>query len=306
MSNGRSSFGAEGGALEAPAPGSSAVKRYLIAVMAAAALASGPARAGAPDPAAEIAARATTLGVAPQPLLLPVQEARRRGLPVEPVADKVLEGLAKGVAPERVAAVARALVSRLEQADSVLAGAEAAGLAASAGRSAALADLAQAIQAGVDRPSLEALAAAAREAGSGADGAATAARALGQLSRRGVAPADALPLGRALARRPGEGREVVALFDAWRAEGGRDAGAFLAEAEHRVAAGRPLQGMVDRFGETPDRLVPDARSRREDKGDPGDPGRRGADKGLAPGERPDAARGAVPGLDDAVRRGRKP
>lgn len=273
------------------------MKRIPIAAMALSALLSSPlAAAGPPDPAAEIAARAARLGVAPQPLLAPVQEARRLGLPAGLVADKVLEGLAKGVAPDRVAAVARGLVSRLSEADALLSGAGAAGLAPAADRAGALTDLAQALQAGVDRPSLEALAAAAREARSGAEAVAAAARALGQLSRRGVAPAQALPLGRALARRPGESGEVAPLFDAWRAEGGRDPGVFLAEAERRVAAGRTLQGMVDRFGQSSDRVARDAATRREDQGAGGaDEGRRGGDKGLGPGERPDTARGG-PGV----------
>jgi hypothetical protein len=276
------------------------VKWNAIAGVVVGALLAAPAAAGPPDPAAEIAARAAVLGVAAQPLLAPVQEARRLGLPAEPVADKVLEGLAKGVSPDRVAAVAGALLARLAEADALLAGARAAGLAPVPDRAGALADLAQALRAGVDRPSLEALVAAAREARSGAEAVTAAARALGQLSRRGVAPAEALPLGRALARHPREAGEVAALYDAWRAEGGRDRDAFLSEAERRIAAGRPLAGMVDRFGESPDRVVRDAAARGEDKGGGGQ-GRRGGDKGLAPGERPDAARGAVPGLDDAVR-----
>lgn len=281
------------------------MKRTRIAVTAAVTLlATAPAVAA--DPAAEISARAARLGLEPQPLLAPLQEARRLGLPPEPVADKVLEGLAKGVPPERVTAVARQLVSRLEQAGSVLAAAGAAGLAPAADRTAALGDLAQSIQAGVDRPSLEALLASAREAGAGVEAVIAAARALGQLSRRGVPPAEALPLARALAQRPGEAAEVPALFDAWRAEGGRDAGAFLAEARRRVAAGRPLRGMVDRFGDSPDRLVRDAAAARADQGAASEPGRRGKDREAFPGERPDA-RGLPPGLDDSLpHKGKKP
>ncbi len=308
MTSERSSFEAEGvRARRARASGSCAVKRYRFVVVAAAALlASVPVAAGAPDPAAEVAARAAGLGLAPQPLLAPVQEARRLGLPAEPVANKVLEGLAKGVGAERVAAVAAALVSRMAQADAVLAAARAAGLAPAPDRPAALADLAQAIQAGVDRSSLETLLTAAGQAHSGSGAVVDAARALGELSRRGVPPAEALALGQALAARPGEASQVVALFDVWRAEGGRDPEAFLSEAERRVATGRPLKDMVDRFGESPDRITRQAASRREDKGALGDPGRRGSDSGLAPGERSDAARGAVPGLDDAARKGKKP
>lgn len=279
--------------------GRSMLHHGIVGTMAAALLAAAPASAGPPDPGAEIAARAASVGAAAQPLLAPVEEARRRGLPAELVADKVLEGLAKGVASERVAAVAGALVGRLAEADAVLAGAAAAGLDAVPDRVGALADLAQALQAGVDRPSLEALVAAARQARSGTAAAVAAARALGQLSRRGVPAAEALPLGRALAARPGQADQLAPLFDTWRAEGGRNRAAFLDEAERRLAAGRPLAGMVDRFGQSPERVVRDAATRRDpDLG--GDADRRGG-KGLGLGDGMDPARAGTPTPDDPAR-----
>jgi hypothetical protein len=253
--------------------------------------------------ARQVAARAEGRGVAAELALAPVTEAARRGAPAELVADKVLEGLAKGVAAERVAAVARALGERLAEGERLLRAAREAGLPAPADRRAALTDLAQSLQSGAPRPALDELLAAARSARTGSDAVVAAAHALGELARRGVPPDDALPLARALAGSRGVAGDPVAVFDAWRAEGGRDVPGFLAEATRRVESGGRLDGMVDYFGESADRLQ---HSR------PGEGGERRADpekgKGLSPAERPDAARGAVPGLDDAARgrRGDKP
>jgi hypothetical protein len=78
--------------------------------------------------------------------------------------------------------------------------------------------------------------------------------------------ADALPLAEALAARPPlPAGEVAALYDAYRAEGGRDAAAFVGEAARRTRSGAPLAGMVDWYGETRDKVVrlkdrPDAAS----------------------------------------------
>ena len=206
--------------------------RYLLALaLVAAALPARPAGA-APEPAAEVAARAAERGVAAAPLVAPVRDAQRRGLPDRVVADKVLEGLAKGVPPDRVAAVAGALVQRLSDADAVLARAPA-GLAPPHDRPAALVDLAGALGAGVDRGTVDALLGAARGGSGGADAAVAAARVLGALGQRGVPLPDALPLGRALAAHPRAAADVVPAFDAWRADGGQDPRAFVGD------AGRP-------------------------------------------------------------------
>lgn len=252
--------------------------------------------------ARRVADRAEGRGMDASAALAPIAEAARRGAPAELVADKVLEGLAKGVPPERIAAVARGLGERLAEAERLLASARQAGLPGPADRRTALADLALALQAGAPRPALDDLLAAARAARTGSDAVVAAARTLGELSRRGVPPADALPLARALAGSAGQPGDAAAVFDAWRAEGGRDVAGFLAEARRRVEAGRPLDGMVDYFGEDGDKL----RRSREDRGERGSDPEKG--KGLSPVERPDAAHGAVPGLDDAARgrRGKPP
>jgi hypothetical protein len=247
------------------------VTRLLLFLVAAAAL-PGTSRAAAParDPLAEIAARAAERGVPEAPLSAPVREARERGLPPEPVADKVLEGLAKGVPPERIGQVASALVARLGEADLLLGEAVRQGLAPPRDRSQALLDLAHAIGAGIDRGSVEALAAAARGRDGRADGVVASALALGALARRGVPVADALPLGRALARAPATAADVAPAFDAWRAQGGEDARTFLAEAERRVLEGhapgaRDRQGHDER-GRGRDRDHERARDRSEERG----------------------------------------
>jgi hypothetical protein len=214
--------------------------RKLLALVAVAVVASA-ARAGGPDPAVEVAARAAERGAAAGPLVAPVREAERRGLPAQVVADKVLEGLAKGVPADRVAAVASGLVSRLSEADSVLARAPK-GVAPPRDRPAALADLANALGAGVDRASVEALVASPGARTGGADGVVVAARVLAALGRRGVPAADALPLGRSVAANPRSAPDVVSSFDAWRAEGGRDTREFLEDAERRVSEGRGMGG----------------------------------------------------------------
>jgi hypothetical protein len=237
----------------------------LILVAVAVALGAAGARAQDRDPVAEVAARAAERGVPPAAVVGPVEDARSRGLPAAAVADKVLEGLAKGVPPERIDAVARALVGRLAEADLVLQDAAERGLAPPRDRPAALADLAHALAGGVDRAAARDLVDAARAGRHGADGVVAAALAVGTLARRGVPVADALPLGRALAREPRSAREVASAFDAWRSAGGRDARAFLGDAERRVSEGRPVAGV-----EREDAARERARERREERGRMGD------------------------------------
>ncbi len=63
-------------------------------------------------------------GRVPPPVAAAVQElvatASVRGLPVDPLVQKAIEGAAKGVAPERVIAAVRALAGRLDVAASAL------------------------------------------------------------------------------------------------------------------------------------------------------------------------------------------
>lgn len=241
--------------------------------------------------ARDVAARAAERGLDVAAALEPVVAAARGGLPAELVGAKILEGLAKGAPAERVLAVARALLERLATARAILDEAGAAGLALRADRTAALADLAGAIAEGVGPGSIAALLAASQRAGGGADPAVAAARTVGALAHRGVPVPDALPLGEALAARPPlPAGEVAGLYDAYRAEGGRDPRAFVEEATRRTRSGAPLTGMVDWFGDTGDKVV------RQDR-----PESANAAGATGPGSARGRASGTPPGLEDRPR-----
>jgi hypothetical protein len=254
-----------------------------------------------PDLARRVTERALARGMSAEAALAPVSDAARRDLPQALVAAKILEGLAKGVEPARVVEVAEALVARLADAADLIDAAHAAGLGKPRDRAAAIADLAGARHAGVTRSAvIQLIRAAAAAPRDGSQAVIAAAHALGELARRGVPVDDSLPLGKALARRGGQAAPgLVAQFDAWRAEGGQAPRRFLEEVATRLDKGLGLEGMVDYFGESPDRLHHVVEAERSE----GQPHPEKA-KGLGPAERPDAAKGAVPGLDDAVRAGR--
>ncbi|WP_248360337.1 hypothetical protein [Anaeromyxobacter oryzae] len=242
--------------------------------------------------ARDVAARAEARGVDPAAALAPVASAARAGVPSGPVAAKVLEGLAKGVPAERVLAVAGALADRLGRAGALLDRAAESGLAIGPDlRIAALADLADAMAAGVSPETVLALVDAARAAGGRADAAVAAARTLGELARRGVPVADATPLAVALAKRPPlPPGEIAALYEAYRREGGDAPGPFLDEARGRIARGEPLADVVDHFGESPDHV----NHARQAGGPAAAPGAHGRAVG-----RPEP--GAVPGVEGEPR-----
>ena len=270
------------------------------AAIAAAALA----RADAAVPSAiarEIAARAAERGLPSGPLLAPVREAAVRGVPPELVAAKVLEGIAKGASPERIADVARALGDRLAQASALLAEVRGGGLAVHADGSATLSDLAGALGAGVPPGAVRELAASAQSGSRSGDSVVAAARTVAELAGRGVPVDEALPLARALAARPPlPPGSVAGLFDAYRAEGGRDPRAFLGEAEHRARAGVPLDGMVDVFGDGDDGLV-----RTRGKGDDAPAGRVDGEERGRTGD-VDAGNPLAPGLQGGPKKPKKP
>lgn len=247
--------------------------------------------------ARELTARAEARGVAAEAALAPVVKAARAGIPAASVAAKVLEGLAKGVAADRVLAVAGALADRLRQAALLLEEGGAAGVGDDpagdpARRAGMLADLADALGAGVPPAAIRALVEAARAAGRRCDSVVAAARTLGELARRGIRVADAMPLATALAARPPlPTGEIARLYDAYLREGGEGAGPFLAEARRRAARGEPLEDLVDHFGETPDHVN---RSRGAPSSSHGDLGR-----GHGRGDL-----GAIPGLDTGRGRAR--
>jgi len=89
------------------------------------ALSAGPAWAESlsPQDREEINRLRTAQGHSPEdinPLLEQVNKAGERGLPVESLANKVKEGLAKGIEPKRIDPVLRQMTSRLESAHEVL------------------------------------------------------------------------------------------------------------------------------------------------------------------------------------------
>jgi len=98
------------------------------------ALSAGPAWAESlsPQDREEINRLRTAQGHSPEdinPLLEQVNKAGERGLPVESLANKVKEGLAKGIEPKRIDPVLRQMTSRLESAREVLEEAKGRGMA---------------------------------------------------------------------------------------------------------------------------------------------------------------------------------
>ena len=98
------------------------------------ALSAGPAWAESlsPQDREEINRLRTAQGHSPEdinPLLEQVNKAGERGLPVESLANKVKEGLAKGIEPKRIDPVLRQMTSRLESAHEVLEEAKGRGMA---------------------------------------------------------------------------------------------------------------------------------------------------------------------------------
>ena len=98
------------------------------------ALSAGPAWAESlsPQDREEINRLRTAQGHSPEdinPLLEQVNKAGERGLPVEPLANKVKEGLAKGIEPKRIDPVLRQMTSRLESAHEALEEAKGRGMA---------------------------------------------------------------------------------------------------------------------------------------------------------------------------------
>jgi hypothetical protein len=85
-----------------------------------------------PQDREEINRLRTAQGHSPEdinPLLEQLNKAGERGLPVEPLANKVKEGLAKGIEPRRIDPVLRQMTSRLESAHEVLEEAKGRGMA---------------------------------------------------------------------------------------------------------------------------------------------------------------------------------
>lgn len=100
-----------------------AMRNIVVGLMFALSAGSAWAESLSPQDREEINRLRTAQGHSPEdinPLLDQVNKAGERGLPVEPLANKVKEGLAKGIEPKRIDPVLRQMTSRLESAHEVL------------------------------------------------------------------------------------------------------------------------------------------------------------------------------------------
>lgn len=165
----------------------------LALVFAACALVAVPAPAVAQEAARLERAKSRLTPAAARELEQIVAAARARGLPTEPLVNKALEGLAKGVAPNRIMGAVRSLLDQLTQAQTIL----------SAGSRPAPGDIevvANALRRGVSADAARKLVAGARPG----EPVAQAIHTLADLVERGV-PVNA----------------AMDLLSAWRSRGGR-------------------------------------------------------------------------------------
>ena len=221
-------------------------------------------------------------------LLAPIARAAEQGLPAESVADKVLEGLAKGADPARIARAAEDVRVRLEGADEAL---RVAGIILSgAERRAELDRISLSIQT-TDRQSVLEL--ARQSHGAPTPALLEATRQLGQLRSRGVGN-EAVPALGALARAgmAGELSRLHSLLDEYRAEGGQDTAAFFDEVRRRAEGHRGLGDLIDPFGEQADPLRRAFASQRKGSG----AGEKKPSSDEPALERPGRS-GSAPGLD---------
>jgi hypothetical protein len=203
--------------------------------------------------------RAANVGVSTEalgPTLNAIHAADDKGLPADLVADKVLEGLAKGVPPARLAEAASDLGARLEGAQAII-GAAASGLSEEEWRFAISKVAAELAVVRDSKPFLE-LAEEAHAADLSVFLVAT--RSLAELVSRGV-PASGASSALVLLLRggyaPAEIGGLTNLFDSYRKEGGRDASPFIEEVKRRAMIRGSLHDLVNPFG---DRATPINRS----------------------------------------------
>lgn len=215
-----------------------------------------------------------------------IDRALEAGLPVESVGDKVLEGLAKGVEPARIAVAAEDLVSRLGAAQQAFA--EAGIELAPDQRRMGLDRLAAILQGQPD--GLLALARASR--GADPQSLVAAARQLGELRARGIEAAEAVPALAPFARenRAAEIARVSGLLDDYLAEGGADRAGFVQEVKRRAEQGQSLDDLVDPFGRQADPLNRSSRGHSKESRREGQPLLEKNDRaGSAPGLDRDSA-----------------
>ncbi len=203
-----------------------------------------------------------------KPLLEQVNKAGERGLPVESLANKVKEGLAKGIEPKRIDPVLRQMTSRLESAHEVLEEAKGRGIA-EGNRQRALETMAEAFargatadevrelsrlsQEGRYKATQEELAAGAKSLAvmketkiSPNDGTAL----VGEGIKQGYRSSDLLDLGREVKRRGSDFQEGRASLKALREQVRRgERGDRLFKDEDRGGSGRGERGGRDDRGD---------------------------------------------------------
>ena len=230
------------------------------AIEAAAARASS---AGVPAATVQrIVDRAAARGVPPEAVsaaLAAVERAAVSGLPTHGVADKILEGIAKGIPAARLVPVVEEMAARLAESDRALVRLPV-GLAA---RPQLVEEGAESLRRGARADALEAL---AHEAGPKADPGqlSLAIRELGDLAeQRAATPTAGAALGRMIHRGYAAGA-VTELSDRVRdalAEGASP-DELLSEIAARADAGRPMDRLVDPFADRPGAVVHDPAAAR--------------------------------------------
>jgi hypothetical protein len=182
-----------------------------------------------------------------------LEAAARDGLPTGPIADKILEGLAKRVPADRLGPAVDEVVTRLTTARRAL--------GELSERGALVEEAAEALRRGAPVESLRALSSAARHAPYGA--VEPSIRELAELGERGVA--DELA-GRALGTLAAKGYPASVIdsisgqLEDLLAEGGT-APELLGEVHVRALAGRPIERLVDPFAEGGPAVIRDRHAR---------------------------------------------
>ena len=221
------------------------MKRVLAAIVL---VLSVPCLARAADDAGTVARARAAVAQLPASdaaaLMIPLDEAAAKKFPVAPVAEKILEGLAKHAPAARVAAAATQVVTRLDDSAAALETAQ----VPAANRDAAMPWLVLAEARLGSRDALLLVAQSAR--GASGEALVAAATACAELRDAGVPEAKGAPvLGRLAARGfgPEQLEAVPALYRQYKAECGTDDRAFLDEVLARGVNGGNLHGLVDPF-----------------------------------------------------------
>jgi hypothetical protein len=225
-----------------------------------------------------------------KPLIDQVNKAGERGLPVESLANKVKEGLAKGIEPKRIDPVLRQMTSRLESAHEVLEEAKGRGIA-EGNRQRALETMAEAFARGATVDEVRELSrlsqegrhkATQEELAAGAKGLAVmkegripskdGAALVGEGIKQGYRPSELLDLSREVKRRGSDFEEGRASLKALREQvsRGERSDRLFKDDDHRGSGGGDRGGRGDREGREGREDVSRDRSERQDRSGGGD------------------------------------